>query len=270
MALLFSEEFETTVGQPPVGWTAVNNTPLVTTTGYHANGCNITGAKMRHSLPAHVSAATLFYVAQGNSVIFQAEQKVVTGTVTSFPAMLSIAFGPDNEVIVMDPNNNVFLAGRAEFTYQGEQPIWTFLQCDLTLSATTIGTASAIKAVATIRVNGENIGTGTGTYLSTLAAYYDNLEFDENIGQAGYVDSIYQYDSILTTPITTPNQGTNIKARVSQGVLEWLGLPSSIDARVSQAVIEHADLPNSANARVSQAVIELITVGGGGWVVYEA
>lgn len=269
MSLAFSEEFETTTAAPPVGWTVEGGTPFVTSSGYHANGCQIINANIRKAIGSHLNSATNFFVFNGPGR-FIALQHDGAGTASSdYTTIFTVQAGQDDEIVVTDGAARIICQGNASAHFRGYENQWTFIQVDSDVSTTLIGTLSGLQVGATVRLNGELICTGTTSFLSSLPAYYDTLRLSGSVVDSK-VDSIYLYDSILSTPIVTPNQGTAIHARVSQAILEYAGLPASIDARISQAVIEHADLPFDPNVRISQAVIELILLQQGSWRVYEA
>ena len=261
MALLFSEEFETAVGTAPVGWTnTIGNLPVVSTDGYHNHGCNIANATARKALGGLISTGSVFFALKGNGVFTGLQQ---VGTSTVYNPIFSCTVQADSSVAVYDGGGGLVCEGINSFDSRGNKavngdPTWTFVQVDLTITISGI--------VAVLRISGEEVTSGASTFAN--AGYFDQVQIAESLPVLALIDSIYCYDSIVTTPIVTPNQGTP-NARVSQAVFEYLDLDVSV-GRVSQGVIEYNNLPNSANARVSQGVIELVLAPSGGWQVYEA
>jgi hypothetical protein len=280
MALIFSDEFSGTPGTFPAGWTNENvtNTATITNTGYHGNSLIVPiQGQLRNSLGGHQTNMTIFYVGRPNVGFGDGHGPSVSGvqqvgTSTVYSNIFSIGFTLDYGVGASDLNGRLICEGGQHSNYFGEQrDPWSFIQADITISATTIGTASALAVGATMRVNGEVVATGTGSFLSALGAYVDFIRINGAGNVPSGIDELYVYSPAVGAPIVTPNQGTAINARVSQALVEHLTLPSASNARITQAAIEHLDLPSSGNARVSQAVIELImTQEGGGWIVYEA
>lgn len=279
MALVFTEEFEETIGAAPTGWTAEVGAGSISAGGYRGKCCFFTPpSTLRQGLPSTYSSFTLFFAASihqnSNYTPFTLAQQVGTGTTPlNWSNLFSIGVAQDNSIYVVDAGGNMTCDGVAAFSYKAQNHFnfdWSFFQLDATLSNTTIGTASAIKLACNLHWNGESLAQGTSTFLSSLPAFVDTMRINGAGDQTSGIDSIYFYNSIVAGPIVTPNQGTNIDARVSQAVIEYLALPTNADARVSQAVIEYIALPSAGNARVSQAVIELILANRTGWRVYEA
>lgn len=267
MSLVFSEEFETSVGSPPVGWTTEAGSPVVTSNGYHAHGLNlpIVFSASRREMGASVASGSIFFAMKGPGSA-QFAQKVVT-TATSYVSLFTVGVGQDDSLTVTDGGGVITCAGVAGHHYRGEELQWTFVQLDATLSSTTISGTAALKLVAVVRLNGELIATGTSSFINSLAAQFDTVRLGGAALDVSF-DSVYVYNVIASAPIATPNQAAGRKARISQAVIEHLDLDIAT-ARISQAAIEYNQLPDNARARISQAVIELILVPVRGWRVYE-
>lgn len=277
MALIFSDEFEGTLGSdPPAGWTKQNLSAnaTVSTGGYH-NQCVVfgNGGSIYQTMGSTSTAMSVFVVAYANQGIYDplnVAQKVVVGTVTSYSNFATVSFSNDLEIRVKDGAGVNICFGEAGHHYRGRETEWTFMQADFTATATTIGTASALKIDTTLRLNGEVICSGNSTFLSSLGNFMDTIFLNGASNVNAKVDSLYVYSPPLAPTIVTPNEAAGRKARVSQAVVEHPDLPSASKARVSQALVEYPKLPSASNARVSQAVIELILTNAGGWQVYES
>src|SRR5678815_809058 len=184
MALVFTEEFETTLGTTPTGWTLLLGGPVCSTGGYRNQCCRFDPvSQIARKMPGSYGALTIFFVgsphaAQGSPLeLAQSTTTVIgTSTTTSYVPFLTVRYGGDTSLEVIDNAGNVACSGVNAFDYKGfENPNatgsnWSFIQLDATFSATTIGTASAIKCVANLHCWGESIGVGTTTFLSSLAA----------------------------------------------------------------------------------------------------
>jgi hypothetical protein len=270
MALIFSEEFEGTLGAAPPGWD-ITGVSTATTGGYHNQCLGFNGnATALHTFTSQTSLS-LFFVSSNGALETQCLQKISPGVYTP---LVTMTYANDGSILITNgagasTSADVIVDAVGHENWRGQERAWTFVQTDFTFTNTTIGTASAIKVVVALRLNGEQIGVGTGTFLSNLTASVDTLKFIGDANSNNKLDSVYIYNPILSTPIITPNPGTP-NARVSQALFEYLRLQSDSDARVSQAVIEVSRLPSDNSARVSQAVIELIRTVGVGWRTYEA
>lgn len=131
-------------------------------------------------------------------------------------------------------------------------------------------TSTFVACTATCWVNGAVVCSGQGTTTLVPAALpgggltINNYEFSGN----GVIDNLWGADTTLTTA-TFPFDGSNTKARVTQGVIEVIKKPDRA-ARLTQGTVEVVKRFVPA-VRVTQGVIEIIKSNPSlGWRVYEA
>jgi hypothetical protein len=186
-------------------------------------------------------------------------------------ALITVNMEADASISVYAGNIRVGNTGINNLYVLQEGFYWCQLNVSITVNPITqeISYPSVILAVnGTIVIN--NSVPHSGVFTTQVYPSIYGCSFTGPLDGAIYLSEI-TLEGLTTIP-SYPNSTAPYNSRVSQGIVEIIGLPDDANTRVSQGVIEVMRLPSLALARVSQGVIEIATQGfnpGTGWVVKE-
>lgn len=157
--------------------------------------------------------------------------------------------------------------------YALEADAWFIFQLNVSFSKS--GTDQIIASIA-VHINKQPILACTKVFSALVSILPTDPDVLFNHLNCQLVKNNFSYMDIFSLDSDgeiEPGLGDPSVARITQGVLEPITLPTTNLARITQGVIELSSLPGN-NARITQAVIEILTTGGGaatgGWKVYEA
>lgn len=188
--------------------------------------------------------------------------------------IVSINYQADGTITVNVSGNTPLLSTHQVFNFN----LWSYKQINVTISTVLISGITYLTAQVDLAIDG-NIIISTPTLQTNLNAATVgggagvNCWIFRSIGINGsYLDNLTIYSGIVTIN-TFPVMGTP-NVRMSEGITEYIKLPTSANIRMTQGILEYIKLPTSANIRVTQMVIELIRSKSGtstsGGRVYEA